>query len=295
MENSSIEWTHHTFNPWRGCTKVSAGCDHCYAEAGSHRNPKVLGEWGPIANRVVAAEPYWKQPLRWNRDAAGQGTRHRVFCASLADVFEDRDDLIPHRTRLLKTIALTQHLDWLLLTKRPHRINDLLLKSGFNTTAFTEERFKNVWLGTSIENQATAQFRLPELIAVQARLRFLSMEPLLGPVNLKSWLNWKECTCKGEYSPCEYCNAHGPRMDINWVIIGGESGADSRPCHLNWIEGIVEQCYEAECPVFVKQLGANPQASDDEYGRFLMNLTDHKNGGDITEFPPNLQKREFPR
>ncbi|MEL6706075.1 MAG: DUF5131 family protein, partial [Bacteroidota bacterium] len=108
--NSKIEWTHHTFNPWRGCAKVSQGCKNCYAETLSHRNPGVLGEWGPHANRVIAAEAYWRKPLAWDRQAEAAGERHRVFCASLGDVFEDRDDLLAPRLRLFDLIRQTPHL-----------------------------------------------------------------------------------------------------------------------------------------------------------------------------------------
>src|SRR5690349_6943095 len=117
--DSAIEWTHHTFNPWRGCTKVSAGCAHCYAETWSKRNPKALGIWGDGGTRVIAAEAYWRQPLKWNAAAKAAGERHRVFCASLADVFEDRPELVESRERLLDVIYKTPDLDWLLLTKRP--------------------------------------------------------------------------------------------------------------------------------------------------------------------------------
>jgi protein gp37 len=124
--NSKIQWTNHTFNPWRGCSKVSAGCQHCYAEAMSRRNPAVLGEWGPKGTRVVAAEAMWRQPLKWDRDAQAAGVRARVFCASLADVFEDRADLETPRHELLRLIDSTRSLDWLLLTKRPENVLRLI-------------------------------------------------------------------------------------------------------------------------------------------------------------------------
>jgi hypothetical protein len=118
-ETTKIQWTDHTFNPWRGCTKVSPGCAHCYAETQSKRNPKVLGVWGDAGTRPVASESYWRQPVAWDRIAKAEGRRRRVFCASLADVFEDRPELAAPRVRLLALAALTPHLDWLFLTKRP--------------------------------------------------------------------------------------------------------------------------------------------------------------------------------
>lgn len=129
-ENSKIEWTTHTFNPWRGCTKVSEGCRNCYAETMSGRNPKVLGVWGPSGTRVVASEAMWREPLKWNADAAKRGVHARVFCASLADVFEGPEtmpaDAWPKvraaRVRLFHLMNATPHLDWLLLTKRPENV-----------------------------------------------------------------------------------------------------------------------------------------------------------------------------
>ena len=119
---SKIEWTDHTFNPWWGCEKVSPGCAHCYADAFAKRlghgttRPKL---WGPGSERKVASEAMWREPIKWNRSAEKAGKRARVFCASMADVFEDRPDLLVPRARLFRLVAATPHLDWLLLTKRP--------------------------------------------------------------------------------------------------------------------------------------------------------------------------------
>ena len=187
--NSKIEWTTHTFNPWRGCQKVSAGCANSYAEAFSRRNPAVLGQWGPDGVRVIAKDSYWQQPLKWDRQAAAAGgPRPRVFCASLADVFERRPELVEPRGRLFRLIDATPHLDWLILTKRPENIvgmmpayfpNYLAEAGAMNQEAVRE----NVWLGTSVEDQAAADERIPELLKMPARVVFLSCEPLLGPVD----------------------------------------------------------------------------------------------------------------
>src|SRR5262249_10541241 len=118
MENTRIAWTHHTLNPWRGCTKVSPGCTHCYAAELAKRNPAVLGRWGPGGPRVIASEAQWRNPLKWDRKAKAAGKRPRVFCASLADIFEARPELESPRARLFDLIAATPNLDWLLLTKR---------------------------------------------------------------------------------------------------------------------------------------------------------------------------------
>jgi protein gp37 len=135
-KDSRIEWTHHTFNPWWGCVRVSAACDHCYADAWAKR----LGEdlWGPHSERRFFSDAHWKEPLKWNREAEADGVRRRVFCASMADVFENRKDLMPHRLRLLELIKSTPHLDWLLLTKRIHLVKRQLPR-GYTFPS-------NVWL-----------------------------------------------------------------------------------------------------------------------------------------------------
>jgi len=241
---TGIEWAHHTFNPWRGCSKVSSGCDNCYAEALSVRNPRVLGEWGPSASRAMAAESYWRHPLAWERDAARAGERHRVFCASLSDVFEDRTDLVDSRARLFQTIGQTPHLDWLLLTKRPENIGHLLAEiEVFDLPP-------NVWLGTSVEDQATADKRIPHLLSIPARFRFLSCEPLLGLVELDPGL----FHCETEL--CPVCNEIACyHRTIDWVIVGGESGPGARPMHPNWVRALRDQCVEAGVSFFFKQWG----------------------------------------
>ena len=128
-ENSGIEWTHHTFNPWIGCTKVSAACDHCYAEAWDARGLQGLStRWGPHASRTRTSAANWQKPITWNRKAASEGRRYRVFCASLADVFDNHGSITSGwRGDLWHLIARTPHLDWLLLTKRPQNITKMLL------------------------------------------------------------------------------------------------------------------------------------------------------------------------
>lgn len=253
-ENSKIEWTHHTFNPWRGCTKVSDGCTNCYAETMSGRNPKTLGVWGKYGTRVVASESMWKQPLKWNAAAEKAGERHRVFCASLADVFEGRDtmpeaswDVISEaRVRLGWLIKETPNLDWLLLTKRPENVLSFESLGNFWSPDGMPD---NVWIGTSVENQEQADKRIPELLKIPAKVRFLSMEPLLGPVNLDRYLF--ASGPDGEPAP-----RNEPMLPcLHWVIVGGESGADARAVHPSWVESILDQCQSAEVPFFFKQWG----------------------------------------
>jgi protein gp37 len=225
--NSAIEWTHHTFNPWWGCKKVSPACKNCYAEAWAKRTGQKV--WGAGANRRFFGEAHWREPLKWNDEQGSNGTRKRVFCASMADVFERRALLNPVRSQLWNLIERTPNLDWLLLTKRPHNI---LYMTPWET-AWPE----NVWVGTSVENQTLAETRLPHLLAVPASVRFLSCEPLLGPLDLRSWFD------RRGYNP------------IDWVIAGGESGGHSRPMHHDWAASLLGQCQEAQVPFHFKQWG----------------------------------------
>ena len=253
-ENSAIGWTHHTFNPWRGCQKVAPGCTNCYAEALAKRNPSVLGTWGADGTRVVAAEAYWREPLKWQRQAAAAGERRRVFCASLADVFEDWNGPITNvrgekllcnqadlRRRLFALIDETPDLDWLLLTKRPEHILRMTPAVRVNSQQQADDRNergelyrRNVWLLTSVSEQATADANIPALLACRdlAPVLGVSAEPLLGPINLQ---------------------AAGALAAPDWLIVGGESGPRRRPCEVAWIVDVVDQCRAAALRCYVKQ------------------------------------------
>ncbi len=265
-ENSRIEWTDHTFNPWRGCTKISPGCAHCYAETGSHRNPAVLGEWGPGRPRVVASEAYWRKVDRWYQESRLADKRRRVFCASLADIF-DAEAPRRERRRLWETIQRTSGylrgferggLDWLLLTKRPERIGDVLREDGIRPGFFMDNR---CWMGVSVESQEyTARIRA---IEHWGYLTFVSAEPLLGEVLMPNWLAWT-CACGIEsvpYAPdpdtpvCQWCRGVWRRPAIDWVIVGGESGTDASPMHPDWARSLRDQCVASRVPFFFKQWG----------------------------------------
>jgi protein gp37 len=244
-EETKISWADATFNHVRGCTKVSEGCKHCYAETLSKRNPTVLGMWGPQGTRVMASESYWRQPIKWDKEAQEQGVRRRVFCASLADVFEGPETCSEEaykvieeaRKRLFETIDATPHLDWLLLTKRPENI-ERLWPWGYYDDQFS---WPNVWLGTSVENQAAADKRIPELLKVPAKVRFLSCEPLLGAVDFRK---------------VPGLNRDGAEKAIHWVIVGGESGPHARPMNPAWARSLRDQCAVADVPFHFKQWGA---------------------------------------
>ena len=256
-ENSKIEWTDHTFNPWEGCQKVSPGCDHCYAET---RNARFAGgravNWGPGAPRRRTSPANWRKPLAWNAAHAeflGQhGRRQRVFCASLADVFDNAVDPA-WRADLFALIAATPNLDWLLLTKRIGNVERMLgdIRHGADEELSVLDMMPlpNVWLGASIVNQAEADRDIPKLLAVPARVRFLSMEPLLGPVDFyASSAAWFE---RGD-APW----VNGPILQgIHWVIAGGESGPGARPVHPDWARSLRDQCAAAGVPFLFKQWG----------------------------------------
>lgn len=262
-ESTKIEWCDHTFNPWRGCTKVSEGCKFCYAEKLSERNPSTLGIWGPKGHRSMAAEAYWRQPLKWNHSAAcaefnreSDYHRPRVFCASLADVFEgdatmpatDVENVRAARDRLFGLIEATPNLDWLLLTKRPENVMMMTPES------WREGLPMNVWLGTSCEDQKTADERIPHLLAVPASVRFLSCEPLLGPIDLHQYLHTAKpaiaCGRNFEISKIDITT-----REIHWVIVGGESGPNARPMHPDWARLLRDQCAAASVPFLFKQWG----------------------------------------
>lgn len=259
-ENTKIEWCDHTFNPWEGCQKVGPGCDHCYAEA---RNARFAGgtaiNWGPGAPRRRTSAANWNLPKRWNAHAsafmAQHGRRQRVFCASLADVFDNAVD--PQwREDLWQLIQDTPNLDWLLLTKRIGNVFKML-PDGW---AFQMAPWPNVWLGATIVNQAEADRDIPKLLAVPAARRFLSMEPLLGPVDLTSIEVFggdaEIYPLKGTTDCVD--DEGAPTHDVpalDWVIVGGESGPGARPMHPDWARSLRDQCVAAGVPFLFKQWG----------------------------------------
>lgn len=278
-QDSAIEWTHHTFNPWWGCSKISPGCANCYAEAFDKR---VGGEhWGPGVERRTFGEKHWREPLKWNA-AAKAGERHRVFCASMADVFE-AEAPAGQIERLWSLIRETPHLDWLLLTKRPERI-------AASLPADWGEGYANVWLGASVEDQPRANERVPHLVRVPAVVRFLSMEPLLGAVDLTQIRmadGAAALALDAEGAP--FLNAlrgatwwpqgdHGANVPpLSWVIVGGESGAKARPMHPDWARSIRDQCVATGVPFLFKQWGEHVAFFDrdveDPDWRAIPNLT----------------------
>lgn len=279
-ENTKIEWCDHTFNPWEGCQKVGLGCDHCYAET---RNARFGGgtapNFGPGAPRRRTSAANWALPKRWNAQAdafmAQHGRRQRVFCASLADVFDNAVD--PQwRADLFELIAATPNLDWLLLTKRIGNVPAMI-------SIIPGHLPSNVWLGATIVNQPEADRDITKLLAVPAAKRFLSMEPLLGPVDLTRdiggtlWIGGQRgCGGTHRHGGDPAGHDHGgssawvtgdPRAEhhhhdnrcrrgIDWVIVGGESGPGARPMHPDWARSLRDQCEAAGVPFLFKQWGS---------------------------------------
>jgi protein gp37 len=246
-ENSKIEWTHHTFNPWVGCTKISPGCDHCYAEGWAKRSGQV--KWGNHPRKRTSSA-YWSQPLKWAK-AAREATnkwlsapfsqrlepppRPRVFCASLADVF---DNQVPAewRTGLFDLIEKTPELDWLLLTKRPENIEKMLPAESGGGIA-------NIWLGTTCEDQERFDRRWSILLEVSPPpvVRFVSYEPAIGPLRLAVPRNFEP----------------------DWLICGGESGHGARQMDLQWARDIRDECAERDVKFFFKQTTGKGPIPDD--------------------------------
>lgn len=235
-EITGISWCHHTFNCWWGCVEVSAACDSCYARTWAKR----MGEevWGADTSRRFFGEAHWNEPLKWDRAAAKAGERRRVFCASMADVFERHAsgdmnrNLNDERFRLWALIDATPNLDWLLLTKRPQNITQMI------PARWLEPMPSNVWWGFTGERQREFDIRwrdIPSIVRTRGAVIFVSYEPSLGPLIL----------------PADFL-ALGPR---GWCIGGGESGHSARSPHPRWFTALRDQCSEAGVAFHFKQWG----------------------------------------
>jgi protein gp37 len=297
-ETTKIAWCDHTFNAWWGCTKVSAGCQKCYADTFSKRvgyGDRLPTIWGADAERRTFGEKHWREPLKWNAAAAKAGKRARVFCSSMADVFEDRRDLDSERAKLWPLIGETPWLDWQLLTKRPENMVELApasWRAGWPA---------NVWAGTTVEDQERAEKRIPILADVPARVRFLSCEPLLGAVDLRRAMWPVHAQWPARFDSPEAARAAGAEVTyhrqalvsaharfVDWVIIGGESGPGARPFHLEWARQILRDCQRSGTAAFMKQMGNRAIGVDG--GR----VSFPGKGDDPSEWPASLRMQEFP-
>lgn len=313
MAATSIEWTDAVWNPVSGCARVSDGCDRCYALTMTHRleamgkskyagltvlNPKGERHFN---GQVRCHDDALEIPLRWKKP-------RRIFVNSMSDLFH-KDVPFEFIDKVFAVMALCPQHTFQILTKRPERMAEYTADRGRLTmvaqamallgygaeSMYLRWPLPVVWLGTSVENQKAADERISHLLKCPAEIRFLSVEPLLGPVDLSKFLR----------SPT-VCLTTTYRM-TDWVIVGGESGPGSRPCNVELIRSIVEQCKAARVPCFVKQVGSHPVIFDigrgDEFcpdapgyvqlGFCGKPLTSSK-GGDISEWPEELRVREMP-
>ena len=314
---TKVEYVDHTWSAWRGCEHKHTGCENCFAQLSSVRNPRVLGTWGGagIGTRVLAADAYWRKPKLWNEEAKKEGRRHRVLW-DLSDPFEGwagwitshgsgvmtrpylesenlRENWIESNIEDMETdpqgwqqvmmqdvlreafevIDETPWLDWILATKRPENIRRMIIELGptgeyvKHGPAFYR---KNVWLLYSASDQESLANGILEIqrCADLVPVWGLSLEPLIGPVNLRWMRTASEC------------------MLPKWIVIGGESGAkaSARPCDPAWIDSLLYECDNAGVAVYVQQLGRNPVGL----------LLEHSKGGMLDEWPTTLQVREYP-
>lgn len=284
---SKISWTHSTFNPWWGCLEVSPACDNCYAREFAARMGFDI--WGKDKPRRFFGDAHWNEPLSWNRAAEKAGERRRVFCASMADVCEDRRDLDSWRERLWALIERTPWLDWMLLTKREAAYAKMLPKEWLANPR------KNVWLGVTAENQRRADERIPELLEVPAVVHWISAEPLLGPINFMPWMRGAKHDVTNDVLDAPDGAVVGGeervgdvwrrRTGIDWVIVGGESGDEPRRMDAEWARDILDQCRRGHIAFHFKQKGRILAAE--------MGCKDRE-GKKAEEWPEDLRVQEFP-
>lgn len=266
QKQDGIIWCHFSWNPWVGCTKVSPACDHCYAEGWAKRSGMV--QWGADAERRRTSENNWKQPSKWNAEAERLGTQYRVFSASLADIF---DNEVPEQWRadFWALVRECSNLTFLIVTKRIGNAKNML-------PADWGDGYPNVWLGATVCNQMEADRDIQKLLAVPAVVRFLSIEPLLGEINLRQNL-------PDERMLLWYRPMIGM---LDWIIVGGESGHGARPMHPDWVRSLRDQCGSAKKPFFFKQWGewlpdsqSRRVMSDDEAMKYpCISLDCHEEG-----------------
>jgi protein gp37 len=243
-DKSSIEWTEATWNPVTGCDRVSEGCDHCYAQTLAKRlkamgNPRYQRDGDPRTSGpgfgVTLHHDQLSLPMRWKQPKT-------VFVNSMSDLFHDDvpDEFIEEVFIVMRD---TPHHTYQLLTKRPGRMASVATRLASDASSLV--RNPNVWLGTSVESQKWARVRVPQLLRTPSAVRFLSCEPLLGPLDLTGWLSATE--------------------RIDWVIVGGESGPGARPMDAEWVRSLRDQCSRASVPFFFKQWGGRtPKAGGRE-------------------------------
>lgn len=332
-----IEWCDETWNPIVGCAAVSPGCAHCYAAGVARRSMQpahvgLVNQRGHWTGEVRCLPDRLAEPLHWRKP-------RRVFVCSMSDLFHDDvpDEFID---RVWARMLWSSRHTFQILTKRPERIRAYLesrtpvdVRHATIGAAATEMHgpiwvehapwpLPNVWLGVSCEDQQRANERIPLLLQTPAVVRFVSAEPLLGPIDLEAvplpdpYLRMVgvtgvlQPTAERDTEPDDYLYWQRNGCKLNWVIVGGESGPGARPCDVAWIRSIVEQCRAAGVPAFVKQLGANVRASGGAIRGWPTNSVQglscvttfqptrvylpNRKGADPAEWPADLRVREWP-
>ena len=294
--STKIQWCDEVWNPIVGCSKISAGCERCYAASAAktarlQQFPQYqkVKDWNGTVEFVPSQ---LEKPYKWKKGK-------RIFVGSMADIFHEN---VPFKwlEEIMAMIEETAQHTYQILTKRPERMIDFFdwYSARCSDESIGDIKWRmpdNIWLGVSCENQAMADKRIPLLLEIPAKVRFLSCEPLLEPINLSKFLpiEWSEIAEDwieswpgiGSYSASDY---------PNWVITGGESGASARPCHVDWIRDIASQCQSAKVAIFIKQLGSNAIATrSDNTGNYKLKLQDRK-GSDILEWFDDLRLQQFP-
>ncbi len=322
VASSGINWCDATWNPIRGCSRVSAGCVNCYAESVAYRFSGPGQPYEGLA-RKVNGHAAWTGAVRFVEKDLDWPLRRRkpsrIFVNSMSDLFHERvtDEQI---AAVFGTMAAARRHTFLVLTKRPERMRawfdwiadeaarnapadpanpwwpvlECAKRAPFRGESSVRAPFggqswplPNVHIGVSVEDQATANERIPLLLETPAAVRWASAEPLLGPINLSRRLRaaaTKEACSTGGCAKCQ---------TLNWVVVGGESGPRARSCDVGWVRSIVEQCSDAGTPVWVKQLGARPEASSPSDCHDILSMR-HRSGEEMSEWPDDLRVRELP-
>jgi protein gp37 len=320
MTASKIEWTEESWNPVRGCSRVSPGCEHCYAERQAIRHAGVgdsyeglvrLGKHGPVwTGKVITIPKKLAEPFGWKRP-------RKVFVNSMSDLFHE-DVPFEFIGAVFGVCAATPSHIYQILTKRSKRLRlffewlatqpsgadgrntwDGAFACAYAARSVLSERqheiarfqgwpLPNVWLGVSCEDQARADERIPDLLAAYAAVRFVSYEPALGPVDFSPYLPPTAGTCGISGLPCRHSLAHD-KAALDWIIVGGESGPGARPFDIRWAEAVIEQCQKTGVACFVKQLGNDPRRPDG-----VPYPTEDVKGGNMDEWPEALRVRQYP-
>jgi len=274
-ENTKVEYVRHSFSPWWGCARKSPGCVNCFADDRARRWGHDL--WHLHGPRRIVSETQWRAPRRWNEQARHSGQRDRVLCGTMCDVFEDHPGVAEARRRLFGLVEETPWLIWLFFTKRPENVN-AMVPWGSRWPA-------NAWLVPSVENQQYAEERIPLLLATASPVKCLSCEPLLGPLDLSEWIAPERAVIDPDLDAPDGAQVGGMERHgdcwirvqtlIDWVIIGGESGARARPMHPAWASDLRYQCRQGDVAAWFKQWGTwgpapwrvsrEPGESDDAY------------------------------